>query len=62
VDGRLLGATPRRSVPLRAGKHTVNLSCPPLAHDTTLTVELQPEQELRVSANMHESPPQVTTQ
>jgi eukaryotic-like serine/threonine-protein kinase len=62
VDGRLLGATPRRSVPLRAGKHTVNLSCPPLAHDTTLTVDLQPEQELRVSANMHESPPQVTTQ
>jgi serine/threonine-protein kinase len=62
VDGRLLGSTPRRSVPLRAGKHTVNLSCPPLAHDATLTVELQPEQELRVSANMHESPPQVTTQ
>ena len=62
VDGRLLGATPRRSVPLRAGKHVVNLSCPPLAHDATLTIELQPEQELRVSANMHESPPQVTTQ
>lgn len=62
VDGRLLGATPRRSVPLRAGKHTIHLSCPPLAHETTLTVDLQPEQELRVSANMHESPPTVTTQ
>jgi serine/threonine protein kinase len=62
VDGRLLGATPRRSVALRAGKHVVNLSCPPLAHDTTLTVDLQPDQELRVSANMHESPPHVTTQ
>jgi serine/threonine protein kinase len=62
VDGRLLGATPRRSVPLRAGKHSINLSCPPLAHETTLTVELQPEQELRVTANMHESPPEVTTQ
>jgi len=62
VDGRLLGATPRRSVPLRTGKHVVNLSCPPLAHDTTITVDLQPDQELRVSANMHESPPHVTTQ
>lgn len=62
IDGRLLGATPRRSVPLRAGRHTVNLSCPPLAHETTLSIELQPNQELRVSANMHESPPQVTTQ
>jgi hypothetical protein len=62
VDGKLLGATPRRSVPLRAGKHTIYLTCPPLAHDTTLSVELQPDQELRVSANMHESPPLVTTQ
>lgn len=61
VDGRLIGATPRRSIPLRAGKHLVQLSCPPLARDATLTVEVQPEQELRVSANMHESPPQVTT-
>jgi len=61
IDGRLLGATPRRSVPLRAGKHVVSLACPPLAHEATLTVDVQPDQELRVSANMHESPPQVTT-
>lgn len=62
VDGRMLGATPRRSVPLRAGKHTLQLSCPPLARETSLTVDLEPDHELHVSANMHESPAQLTTQ
>jgi serine/threonine-protein kinase len=61
VDGRLLGATPRRRVPLRAGKHNISLSCPPLARDADLSVELQPEQELHISANMHESPPAIST-
>ncbi|MEY4578932.1 MAG: hypothetical protein RL701_3635 [Pseudomonadota bacterium] len=60
VDGRLLGTTPRRSLPLRAGKHTLSLSCPPLAHETQLPIDVAAGQELHVSANMHESPPQIT--
>ncbi|MET0390145.1 MAG: protein kinase [Polyangiales bacterium] len=59
LDGKLLGTTPRRSLPVRAGKHVLQLSCPPLAHETQLAVEVVAGQELRVSANMHESPPQV---
>jgi len=59
VDGRLIGTTPRRSMPVRAGKHLVSLSCPPLAHSVQVPIELSSGQELHVSANMHESPPQV---
>jgi hypothetical protein len=59
IDGRLLGTTPRRSMPVRAGKHVVSLSCPPLAHSVQVPIELSSGQELHVSANMHESPPQV---
>ena len=60
VDGRLLGTTPRRSLPIRAGKHSLSLSCPPLAHEAKLEIELQSGKELHVSANMHESPPDVS--
>ena len=60
VDGRLLGATPRRNVPMRAGKHALSLSCPPLAREARIEIELQSGKELHVSANMHESPPEVT--
>jgi hypothetical protein len=60
LDGRLLGTTPRRSVPLRAGKHVLNLSCPPLAHDARVSLDVTTGQELHVSANMHESPPAVS--
>jgi serine/threonine protein kinase len=56
IDGRLIGTTPRRSVPLRPGKHVVALSCPPLAHSAQLAIDISAGQELHVSANMHESP------
>jgi serine/threonine-protein kinase len=62
VDGRLLGTTPRRSLPVRAGKHALSLSCPPLAHEAKLDIELTAGKELRVRANMHESPPDVQVQ
>lgn len=59
LDGKLLGSTPRRSLPLRPGKHTLQLSCPPLAHEAKVPIELQPGRELRVSADMQESPPRI---
>jgi hypothetical protein len=59
VDGRLLGTTPQRSMPVRAGKHLVSLSCPPLAHSVQVPIELSSGQEVHVSADMHEAPPQV---
>jgi serine/threonine-protein kinase len=62
LDGKLLGSTPRRSLPLRPGKHTLQLSCPPLAHEARVPIELQPGQELRVSADMQESPPRISTE
>lgn len=62
LDGKLLGVTPRRSLPLRLGKHTLQLSCPPLAHEARVPIELQPGRELRVSADMQESPPRVTAE
>jgi hypothetical protein len=62
LDGKLLGSTPRRSLPLRPGKHTLQLSCPPLAHEARVPIELQPGQELRVSADMQESPPRITAE
>lgn len=59
LDGRLVGTTPRRGFALRAGKHTVQLNCPPLAHEVKFPIEVQPGQDLHITANMHEDPPTI---
>lgn len=62
LDGREVGPTPRRAMPVRPGKHTLQLSCPPLAHEARIPIELKPGQELHITANMHEDPPKVDMQ
>jgi serine/threonine protein kinase len=57
LDGREVGTTPRRAMPVRPGKHILQLSCPPLAHEARIPVDVKPGQELHVTANMHEDPP-----
>jgi len=60
VDGRALGVTPRRNLPLRAGKHLLTLLCPPLDREARLSIELRAGEELRVVADLHEAPPHVS--
>jgi serine/threonine protein kinase len=62
VDGRVLGVTPRRNLPLRAGKHTLTLSCPPLDREAKLAIELQPGQSLRVVADLRDDPAKLSVQ
>jgi serine/threonine-protein kinase len=60
VDGRALGNTPRRRLPLRAGKHTLNLDCPPLGHTARVPLELRAGQTLQVLVNLQSDPPQIS--
>jgi serine/threonine-protein kinase len=60
VDGRSLGVTPRRNVPLRAGKHLLTLLCPPLDREARIQIELRAGEELRVIADLHEAPPRIS--
>jgi serine/threonine-protein kinase len=60
VDGRSLGVTPRRNLPLRAGKHLLMLLCPPLDREARIQIDVHPGEELRVVADLHETPPRVS--
>jgi hypothetical protein len=62
VDGHALGVTPRRNLPLRAGKHILTLTCPPLDREAKLAIDLQPGQSLRVVADLHDDPAKLSVQ
>jgi serine/threonine-protein kinase len=62
VDGHELGVTPRRNLPLRAGKHMLTLTCPPLDREAKLAIDLQPGQSLRVVADLHDDPAKLSVQ
>ncbi len=59
VDGRAVGQTPLRAFPLRPGRHTVELECPPLGHDARYSFDVEPGQPLRLFADMNSPAPTV---
>ncbi len=60
LDGRSVGVTPRRNLPLRPGKHTLAFECPPLGKQSRTTIDLHPGQALQVVVDLHTDPPKVT--
>jgi serine/threonine protein kinase len=59
LDGRDLGVTPRRHLPVKAGKHTLLLECPPLGKEAKVSLDVQPEQDLQVVVDLNETPAKV---
>jgi len=60
VDGRPLGNTPKRRLGLRAGKHTLELECPPLGRKHSLPLELAAGQHKHVVVDLGSDPPRVS--
>jgi serine/threonine protein kinase len=59
LDGRDAGVTPRRHVPVKPGKHTLLLECPPLGKEAKVSFEVQPDQDLQVVVDLNETPAKV---
>ena len=59
LDGRALGATPQRSVPVSAGAHVVELDCPPLGRSARVPLRVQPGASLQVLVDLSVDPPRV---
>jgi len=62
LDGRALGTTPRRNVPLPAGAHNLELDCPPLGRSVRVPIRAVAGETTRVVVDLSADPPQVTTQ
>lgn len=60
VDGKLLGVTPQRRVPLAEGKHTLLFECPPLDKKARVPIDLAAAQSLQVVVDLHQDPAAVT--
>jgi hypothetical protein len=60
VDGRDVGNTPRRSLGLRPGKHTLVLECPPLGRRHSLPFELASGEHKRILVDLTAEPPRVS--
>lgn len=60
LDGRSLGNTPRRRQPIRAGSHTIELSCPPLGRTVRRTFRASAGRPITVIANLATDPPTVS--
>lgn len=60
LDGRMLGSTPIRKATTDAGKHTLELSCPPLGRRARVVVQAKAGETLRVLVNLNEDPPRVS--
>ncbi len=60
IDGRPSGITPRRKLAVRAGKHVLTLSCPPLGKDARIPLELRAGQAVQVVVDLHDDPPKVS--
>ncbi|HKU37966.1 MAG TPA: serine/threonine-protein kinase [Polyangiales bacterium] len=60
LDGRDAGTTPRRRLPLKPGKHTLLLRCPPLGKEAKVALDLAAEQAVQVVVDLNETPARVS--
>lgn len=59
LDGRSLGRTPQRRIPVRAGRHTIVLRCPPLGREVRHSFDAEAGRPLVLVADMTVDPPVV---
>ncbi|HKP57114.1 MAG TPA: serine/threonine-protein kinase [Polyangiales bacterium] len=59
LDGRDAGTTPKRKLPVRPGKHTLLLSCPPLGKEARVALDLSGDQAVQVVVDLNETPARV---
>jgi hypothetical protein len=62
LDGRALGSTPVRRAATDAGKHTLELSCPPLGRSARVPLSPKSGETLRVLVDLNQEPARVTVQ
>jgi hypothetical protein len=60
LDGRSVGITPRRRMPVKPGKHTLELSCPPLGKQAKVSLDLHADEALQVVVDLNETPAKVS--
>jgi serine/threonine-protein kinase len=60
LDGRPLGATPKRGLAVSAGAHLLELDCPPLGHRARVPLKLATGNHLHVLVDLNADPPHVT--
>jgi eukaryotic-like serine/threonine-protein kinase len=60
LDGRSVGITPRRRMAVRPGKHTLELSCPPLGKHARVSLDLRSDEALQVVVDLNETPVKVS--
>jgi hypothetical protein len=60
LDGRALGTTPQRSLPVRAGSHVLQLACPPLGREARVPLKLAAGAHQHVVVDMQTDPPTIT--
>jgi hypothetical protein len=60
LDGRPLGATPKRALAVTAGTHVLQLDCPPLGRHAQVSLKLAPGDDQHVLVDLNTTPPQVT--
>jgi serine/threonine-protein kinase len=60
LDGRSVGITPRRRMPVKPGKHTLELSCPPLGKQASVALDLDADEALQVVVDLNETPAKVS--
>jgi hypothetical protein len=60
LDDRPLGSTPKRQIAIDTGERHLVLSCPPLGRSAKVTLRAEPDQAIRVLADLSQEPPEVT--
>jgi serine/threonine-protein kinase len=60
LDGRALGATPKRALAVSAGSHVLLLECPPLGRQARVSLKLSADEHRHVLVDLNADPPTVT--
>ncbi len=60
LDGRALGTTPRRALPVSSGNHVLLLECPPLGRQARVPLKLAADEHRHVLVDLNADPPTVT--
>ena len=58
--GLVIGATPKRALPVSSGNHVLLLECPPLGRQARVPLKLAADEHRHVLVDLNADPPTVT--